>query len=283
MTTAKNIGRIDVWPDWRTAAAADTEESKVIQKLTVWGTTARARANLDHEDEGGGETYTAQAVRFDGSSWLSINSLVATDNEFMSFVFWEKIAEDDSSSNAIYVSDYNNYVNFMQGGTNTFNLRAGEGAAVGGPTIDASGFPFGQWNCVIVSFNTQLAIGKVYRGDVDVTDIWTGEDEFTSPINGRSFFFGGDGDAGTIGDFADVRFMPGVSLLDGGNDIPEVTRRLFIDANGKPVDPATATAALGTPRILFTGNAASFATNQGSGGAFTLTGSLNNAASSPSD
>lgn len=54
-------------------------------------------------------------------------------------------------------------------------------------------------------------------------------------------------------------------------------------SGGKPVDPATAVAAFGTPAVLFSGNASTFGTNQGSGGSFTLTGSLTNASSSPSD
>jgi hypothetical protein len=77
--------------------------------------------------------------------------------------------------------------------------------------------------------------------------------------------------------------MVGASLLTAG-DIPEVSRRLFIDANGKPVDPATATSSLGAAgTILLSGGASMFATNQGSGGAFTLTGIVTDASTSPSD
>ncbi len=88
---------------------------------------------------------------------------------------------------------------------------------------------------------------------------------------------------GLIGDVADFRIMPGVSLLDGSGDIPLAKRRLFVDAGGKPVDPAVATTALGTPCILFSGDAAGFPVNQGTGGAFTLTGTLTNASTIPSD
>lgn len=54
-------------------------------------------------------------------------------------------------------------------------------------------------------------------------------------------------------------------------------------SGGKPVDPATAVAAFGTPAVLFSGNSSTFGTNQGSGGTFTLTGSLTDASTSPSD
>ena len=60
-------------------------------------------------------------------------------------------------------------------------------------------------------------------------------------------------------------------------------RRKFIDGAGKPVDPATAAAAFGTPIIRFSGDHTGFATNLGGGGAFTLVGSLTNASTGPSD
>jgi hypothetical protein len=52
--TAKNIGRINVWPTYATAEEADTEESKFVGQLTVWRTNEEARANISHEEEGGG-------------------------------------------------------------------------------------------------------------------------------------------------------------------------------------------------------------------------------------
>ena len=87
---------------------------------------------------------------------------------------------------------------------------------------------------------------------------------------------------GLVGDVADFRIAPGQNWLTGG-DISEATRRLFIDADGKPVDPAIATAALGVPAVLFSGDASTFGAKQGTGGAFTLTGTLTDATTSPSD
>lgn len=54
MTTAKNTGRINVWPTYDIAREADTEESKYIGRMTVWPTYAEARAHLSDEDGGGG-------------------------------------------------------------------------------------------------------------------------------------------------------------------------------------------------------------------------------------
>lgn len=54
-------------------------------------------------------------------------------------------------------------------------------------------------------------------------------------------------------------------------------------SGGKPVDPAVASAAFGAPTILFSGDSTTYPANQGSGGAFTLTGTLTNSSTSPSD
>lgn len=83
-------------------------------------------------------------------------------------------------------------------------------------------------------------------------------------------------------DWADYQMFHGVSILTG-NTISEATRRLFIDAEGKPVDPAIAADALGNPTVLLHGAAATFVVNAGTGGASTTSGAFTDAATSPSD
>jgi len=65
----------------------------------------------------------------------------------------------------------------------------------------------------------------------------------------------------------------------------EANRRKFIDAIGKPVflgsDGSLPTGV--APAMFFSGDSTAFATNRGTGGPFTLTGSLTNASTSPSD
>lgn len=79
-------------------------------------------------------------------------------------------------------------------------------------------------------------------------------------------------------DIADVWIAPGVSLLDDNGQIPVATRRQFISDTGQPVDPS----GFPSSAILFSGDHTTFGTNQGTGGDFTLTGSLTDATSSPS-
>lgn len=140
------------------------------------------------------------------------------------------------------------------------------------------------WLHVLVSVDTNhaegLKIAKLYINDVDVTLVVTDNgDAFDMVGNGVPFWVGNDASGEDPFDVADLWLAPGVSLLNGGGDIPEATRRLFIDADGKPVDPSGFPASA----MLFSGDAAAFQTNQGTGGALTLTGSLTDASTSPSD
>jgi hypothetical protein len=89
----------------------------------------------------------------------------------------------------------------------------------------------------------------------------------------------GDNSARMNGDLADVMFWPGVYT----DFSVTANRRLFIDAIKKPVNPAVAIAALGTPIIQLSGPTSGWATNKGSGGGFTMTGALTDATSAPGD
>jgi hypothetical protein len=79
-------------------------------------------------------------------------------------------------------------------------------------------------------------------------------------------------------DYSDLRLWAGYIDLS-----VESNRRLFITAGGKPVNPDLPRAILGTPLIDLRGPASAFGTNNGSGGDFTVTGTLTDASTSPSD
>jgi hypothetical protein len=145
----------------------------------------------------------------------------------------------------------------------------------------------GNWHALMVAVDTNHAAGAkiltAYLGDVPIAGSWTTDTQGAffnsfSAIRTAMPEDPGDGVPPKC-DMADVRVMPGV-FVDFG-DTP--TRRLFIGVDGKPVDPAIATTALGAPCVLFSGDAPTFSTNQGTGGAFTLAGTLTDASTSPSD
>jgi hypothetical protein len=150
-------------------------------------------------------------------------------------------------------------------------------------------FSAGVWHHVVgsASTNQDSPILVVYIDGVKVPfgDNVTGSN-FTTLFNGLPLYVGSDSQtASVIGDMADVWIAPGVSLLDGSGDIPTSTLRKFISADGKPVYlGANGQLPTGSPPAVFlSGDSTSFATNQGTGGAFTLTGTLTDASTSPNN
>lgn len=239
--------------------------------------------------------YVAPAVNFDGETKLTINSLASTNNGKFTFAGWFKLAFDpETDTPFLWVIDpETNFYGWFSSISNSGDPTLDAAFSYPGGQVDLKVVPsslaIGAWTFMLLSvdFTGEAPAGKVYFDDVDVTHLTDngGYAPFSILTNTLPFWFGTDGIASDyiIGDVADVRFMMGTSLLDGGGDIPLATRRLFIDGDGKPVDPATATAELGAPTILWSGDSASFATNQGTGGSFTTTGALTNASTSPSD
>jgi hypothetical protein len=142
--------------------------------------------------------------------------------------------------------------------------------------------PGSGWFIFIGTVDTEAGVMKLWIGDTDISvALGVNDSPFSMAFNGKSFSLMDDGFGDFItGDMADFQYWVGVSLLSAGN-ISEATRRLFVDGNGKPVNPSTAAATLGQQTILFSGNASQFPTNQGTGGAFSLTGTLTNASSHP--
>jgi hypothetical protein len=109
--TAKNIGRINVWPTYAIARAADTAECKFVGQLTVWETNDEARANMSHEEEcgGGGERpdwVPADAVIHidlvggdpQGRAWTLADGEVAVDT---------LLGSDPNTENGWSTTEYN--------------------------------------------------------------------------------------------------------------------------------------------------------------------------------
>jgi hypothetical protein len=237
--------------------------------------------------------YVAKAVHFDGLTQLINMAMSVTDGPYTAYSFWVKSADYATNYPQIFVVNPTG-----DASTSPYNFgfgsASGNGALQsyisndandppGGPVymfhVDTDIVPTSTWQHFLIATKTNLGTGlkeaKIYRNDVDIGTI--SRDDGTSyptgpNINGRDFWIGSDGEGdGLTGDFADFQFWTNVPLLDASGDIPTSTRRLFIDANGKPVDPSVAKAALGTPDILLSGDASSFGTNQGRAGTFNVT------------
>ncbi len=233
------------------------------------------------------QVYAPQGVHFDGSTWLINAALSSSDNAFASFSVWFNIPDISNLPEIWVVDPINQYGNFFGASTSTTWIQQ-FGELV--PTIDTlASTPFAPgsgWKHFIGSVNNTTGKLKGYLSDIAAGDptIVTGTP--TNPaFNGLPLWVGADSFSdNVIGDLADLRIFPGLNILDGSGDIPLATRRNFISASGHPVDPAVATAAYGAGAVLLsasTGNAGSFATNQGTGGAFATTGTLTLSATNP--
>lgn len=235
-------------------------------------------------------TYVAGAVHFDGVTFLRNLSLQSLDSPYYSFSFWVRWAATTTGSNMLFAHDVgglfrpvgavgqtaspSEFFSFFSNlaGTATYEVHSGVQITSG------------QWHHVIGAIDTSGAkAARIYLDDVSSTVIAANTGGgFSNVTNGKNCYVGADlGGDRQIADFADIRLAPGQNWMVNG-DIPLETRRLFIDENKQPVNPAIATSVMGLPSVLFSGDAASFGTNKGWGGAFTTTGTLTNAATGPS-
>jgi hypothetical protein len=244
---------------------------------------------------GGGAPYGAKAVHFDGSQFLNINSLTATDSGLLSVSFWFRRHVIAASAQLWTVDPAGIYLStcgFGQaaGPSSLFTQNIANAANTDNASIDTTGVAISLdiWHHVLLSMDVSGAgIAKLYLDRVDAgTAIFNGA-PFTIAFNGLSFMVGADTFGGDefIGDVADLWIAPGQSLLIAG-DIPSATLDKFVTAGIKPVDlGADGSTPTGTaPAIFFSDDASAFGQpNLGTGGAFTLTGSLTNASTSPSD
>ena len=240
--------------------------------------------------QSGGGSYTASAVHFDGTAILTRNSLIATDTNILSVAGWFKDIDTSGGPAAVWVSDPDNTYDAFNAVRDAGFAGEQEMNAIEVGYLSITNPPFhmaGNWHLVVASGESNNASPQPAAIFIDGVDQSSGIGFSPDPVvfvmNALKFVFGGDPTASnTIGDFADWRIDTRTWLTDG--TITSDTLALFRDPDtGKPVDPAVATAALGDPMILFSGDADTFGDNQGTGGAFTLTGSLTNASTSPSD
>lgn len=258
---------------------------------------------------GGGGEYTAQSVHFDGSTVLGLTNRsapIAAASPTGLFACWLKVNMVEVINSYLLVYDSGEeggalgYFDILLGALSVPNGFGSDFADFPefsiGYSANANSSPFpSAWTPLLVAWDMGHApesrVYQVYFGDTPITPTTEQNDGATGfdiayQSNGWTFFgayFEGEGGGpGSVfeGDAADLQMWCGITA-DLSN---QSVRRLFIDAGGKPVNPTVAAGELGAPTICFSGDASSFATNQGSGAATSIiVGSLTNATTSPSD
>jgi hypothetical protein len=229
---------------------------------------------------GSTDPYTASAVHFAGSTWLQRHAWLTGIGDFNKFIFsvWTKLsnAGDGLFAATAGASDF-----FQQGvtivsGTEYFNMSIADSYFDTYP--NTPGMETGSWQHVLWSTDISGADGtsggivrQIYVNESNIAST-DDDDAGTDPTvsNLTDFYFADDGFGTRItGDIADFQMWIGTSL-----DLSIAANRELFIRDGAPVNPIIASQTLGTPTILFRGDATTFATNQGSGGDFTLHGSL---------
>jgi hypothetical protein len=229
--------------------------------------------------------YTASAVHFGGSTILWQSTTSSTDSRYFAFSGWFNIdwlglgptafVFDPSSSFAPYFAS-NNFRAINAAATTTYGLNYNSVS----PPLNSL-----AWQHVIGAIDSSAGHAKMYFDGVSGGAL-AGTPGFTDSTNGKSLFIGGDSGSNVTGDMADLSIWIGTSFFDGSGNIATATQQLFRSAAGKPVNPSTAIASLGTPYVMLSGNATTFPNNSlGSAGAFTYNPTFNtpltNAATHP--
>lgn len=256
----------------------------------LFGLATRGQANVQPvSGGGGGGAYVAKAVHFDGSAMLHDGASLTGLTDVTKFLFsvWINVGTFDSFPSIAASYPNNSFDPFLDSNSGFFGMQLADYqfdqdiAPESATAVANTG-----WQNIVFSGDTSADDpGKVVQIYVNgspsltytpgsVSGFSVGFDEETD------FYVGWDGFALNkfTGDMSDLQLWCGINP-----DLSNSTVLNKLISGGKPVDPATATAAFGAQVLLFSGDATGFVTNQGTGGTFTLSGSLANASTSPSD
>jgi hypothetical protein len=250
--------------------------------------------------------YVAKAVHFDGGTTYLTRTTPGPANSYVGAMsFWARYP----SPAAAWTGALNEYYHSNGTGANSFGgyypgdngtdpsankiglwieLKEGKASGTSADVLvqqDHWDHYFFSWN---TNFSQNNKIMNLYINGVSHADpalnydsdneapVFWGDYSTGLHDTGDLYFPDKPGNSGPV-ELADLQMWVGTYIAPTPENLAK-----FI-SNGKPVDPAAAVAAFGQPSILFSGDATTFGTNQGSAGAFTTTGTLTNAATSPSN
>ena len=219
----------------------------------------------DYMTRGAGWTGAADANNGILSVWFRLDGGDAANRTFL----------HADSTTQIYI-DTSNKLQFRFTGPASFNIASTSALTAAAP-----------WRHILASWNRGSATAQLYIDDVSditITTNGTGPFDYTWTNWGIGGDIAGPGSSKFNGAFAEFYLAFGQYL-----DFSTSANRAKFRSGGKPVNLGgdgsvpTGTAPTAYFSILNGGAAADFATNRGTGGNMTITGTLDIASSSPSD
>lgn len=229
--------------------------------------------------------YSTTGVTLDGSAAL-FGSVSCTDSRYLYCSFWVRGTISSHPDAAVFVADpVGTYWTFLGLGESLSSMYFEGADATLSPYVyrDYWGHRYaddGNWHHHLFAIDSAGTLAAYYVDDVHQHSAgYNGAGVPTINFNGLPLWVFDDSFGASItGEVADFVLSVGTNIIVG-TEIPEATRRLFttINPDGSivPADPSGFPDA--TPVVLFKGDASTFATNAGDGGAFTLVGSLTDA------
>lgn len=235
--------------------------------------------------------YVAQAVSFDGASLLYKTGLVGTPSSLLTASCWFNCRTATYTNRTKFTLFQANAADwdtkpggttiFLDGNAGKFFVYPRDSTGDNGRLAFATDTTsINEWHHLLCSIDVSsgyaiqyylddapIALSESFTDGVTPFDI----DLFEQTITINDWKVSGSTQP-AIQDMADVWIASGVAL-----DFSDVAnRRKFRDADGLPVslgsDGSTPTGT--APTMFFSGDASAFATNKGTGGAFTLVGTL---------
>jgi hypothetical protein len=232
---------------------------------------------------GGG--YTAQGVSFSATTLMHSAAALTgvADSKTGMVSFWFRGAAATDSANIIVFDASSGHFQIARLSSGIMRVTCTDSTATNNMqvTTTATFLSTGSWKHFIASWNLATATIQSYVEDVSDATILTNVNSTIAYATGTTdYLFPDSGLPGPF-DVADFWFDPNQAPLDLS---VTANRRKFITAGLAPVNlgAAGATPTGTSPAVFFSGASASWNTNKGTGGGFTITaGSITNASSNP--
>ena len=229
--------------------------------------------------------FDVDAVTFDGTNdYLTLANPFSADDKIGTVLFWFKSNNDGTEVN--FISNDSEYFRVYK---DTSNAAKGEGKTSGAiTTLDTRSSAItvaDGWTSVMISWDLGASVSHVYVNNSSDKNELVNNNNLIDYLRSGNIAIGANpsGNKKFNGDLAEFIFY--YSYID----LSVAAIRSKIYSGGKPVNPGSDGSSItgSQPEIYLSvrpgDSASAFATNRGSWGNFSITGSLALAATSPSD